>query len=108
MAGRRLQQADLGMLQARVLQRNRTGEATLVVPLTVEHIEQDASSVPSLNATAGLEACTDPQAVNMEVPGGHTGLLIGAHAREAIAEALDRDTAHDDSGTTRHTERCPL
>ncbi|MFG1638471.1 esterase/lipase family protein [Pseudonocardia alni] len=52
--------------------------------------------------------CTDPQAVNMEVPGGHTGLLIGAHAREAIAEALDRDTAHDDSGTTRHTERCPL
>jgi hypothetical protein len=51
------------MLQARVLQRNGTGEATLAVPLTVEHIEQDASSVPSLNATAGLEACTDPQAV---------------------------------------------
>ena len=88
MAGRRLQQADLGMLQARVLQRNGTGEATLVVPLTVEHIEQDASSVPSLNATAGLEACTDPQAVP-------TPLIVhGDYYEVAAATGLDPLAAH--------------
>ena len=47
MAGRRLQQADLGMLQAQVLQRNGTGEATLVVPLT-------ATAVPLVASTSIL------------------------------------------------------
>ena len=88
MAGRRLQQADLGMLQAQVLQRNGTGEATLVVPLTVEHIEQDASSVPSLNATASLEACTDPQAVP-------TPLIVhGDYHEVAAATGLDPLAPH--------------
>lgn len=35
-------------------------------------------------------ACSEPDAVNVEVRGGHNALLLGTHARRAIAEALSR------------------
>jgi len=57
MAGRRLEQADTGLLQPRILQRNDTGEEVMEVPLKIEHIEQ----TPPNTTDAG--ECVDAQVV---------------------------------------------